>query len=255
MRLAYLTEIAALMAAHGRLFVERDEELPTQTIGDYYVLSRNRFNRWMKDLTDLENGLPVRDALHMFGLTPSRPAARSIAEQILINEMVSRVWTILLLARDRYQNVDQIRPVAHNVFLGHLSVRHKALGVVLVDDRLSTHDLAAVDKLRRATERWTDMLCCTLMNDYELWQYAFHEETARQFYQDRVDGNPLDHRSRAWVLMLSGLRHSFPEKEGLSALVHDEDRRLSRLMLNSFPEDASEMTFWMGARVRAAKSF
>lgn len=254
MRLAYLTEIAALIAAHGRLFVERDDELPTQTIGDYYVLSRNRFNRWMKDLNDLENGLPVRDAQHLFGLTPARPAARSIAEQILINEMLARVWTILMMARDRHQNVDNIRPVAHNVFLGHLSVRHKALGVVLVDDRLSTQDLAAVDQLRRATERWTDLLCCSLMNDYDLWQYAFHQGTARQFYQDRVDGNPLDHRSRAWVLVLSGLRHSFPEKEGLSAVVHEDDRRLARLMLNSFPEDASEMTFWMGARVREAKS-
>lgn len=254
MRLAYLTEIAALIAAHGRLFVERDDELPTQTIGDYYVLSRNRFNRWMKDLNDLENGLPVRDAQHQFGLTPARPAARSIAEQILINEMLARVWTILMMARDRHQNVDNIRPVAHNVFLGHLSVRHKALGVVLVDDRLSTQDLAAVDQLRRATERWTDLLCCSLMNDYDLWQYAFHQGTARQFYQDRVDGNPLDHRSRAWVLVLSGLRHSFPEKEGLSAVVHEDDRRLARLMLNSFPEDASEMTFWMGARVREAKS-
>jgi len=252
-KLAYLTEIAALMAAHGRLFIEQNEELPAQTIGDYYILSRNRFNRWMKDLSDLENGLSLRDPLHMFGLMPSAPATRTIAEQILVNEMVARVWTILMMARDRYQNVDMIRPVAHNVFLGHLSVRHKALSVVLQDDRLQQHDLLAIDKLRKATERWTDLLCCGLMNKFDLWQYAFHEDVAKEFLRDRTDLDPLDHRSRAWVLVLAGMRHNFQEQGGLVSVVHDDDRRLTRLMLNSFPDDAPEMTFWMSSRVREAK--
>lgn len=253
LKLAYLTEVAALMAAHGRLFVEQHEELPTQTIGDYYILSRNRFNRWMKDLSDLESGLNIRDPLQLLGLTQPCPATRTIAEQILVNEMLARVWTILLMARDRYQDIDRIKPVAHNVFLGHLSVRHKALSVVLNDDRLQQQDLVAIDKLRKATERWTDLLCCPLMGEYDLWQYAFHEDAAKELYKDRTDHNSLDPRSRAWVLLLSGMRHSFPETDGLASAIHDDDRRLSRLMLNSFPEDASEMTFWMGSRVREAR--
>ncbi len=253
MKLAYLTEIATLMAAHGRLFIEQPGELSSQAIGDYYILSRNRFNRWMKDLSDLEHGLSIRDPLHLIGLMPTRPATRTITEQILINEMLARVWTILMMARDRYQGLDRIRPVAHNVFLGHLSVRHKALGVVLADDRLQQSDLMAIDRIRKATERWTDLLCCPLMDEFDLWQYAFHEDVAKEFYKDRVDQQSIDHRSRAWVLILAGLRHSFQDQEGLSALVHDDDRRLSRLMLNSFPEDSPEMTFWMSSRVREAR--
>jgi hypothetical protein len=157
------------------------------------------------------------------------------------------------MARDRYQNVDRIHPVAHNVFLGHLSIRHKALSVVLTDDRLQQKDLLAIDQMRKATERWTDMLCCSLLHQYDLWQYAFNEETAREFHQDRVDQNSLDHRSRAWVLVLAGMRHCFPETEGLSATVHEDDRRVARLMLNSFPENSPEMTFWMGSRIRTAR--
>lgn len=253
MKLAYLTEIAALMSAHGRLFIEQSDELSTETIGDYYILSRNRFNRWMKDLSDLEKGLSIRDPLHLIGLMPSRPATRTVTEQILINEMVARVWTILMMARDKYQGVDRIRPLAHNVFLGHLSVRHKALSVVLTDDRLQQGDLTAIDKLRRSTERWTDMLCCPLMHEFDLWQYAFHEDVARELLNDRADQQSLDHRSRAWVLILAGMRHSFQDKDGLAAPIHDDDRRLIRLMLNSFPEDSPEMTFWMRSRVREAR--
>jgi hypothetical protein len=252
-KLSYLTEIAALMAAHGRLFVEQDEELSAQVIGDYYILSRNRFNRWMKDLSDLENGLSIRDPLHLIGLMPSRPATRTLTEQILVNEMLARVWTILLMARDRYQNVDRIRPVAHNVFLGHLSIRLKALSVVLTDDRLQQQDLLAIDKLRKATERWTDLLCAPLMGEFDLWQYAFHEDVAKEFFRDGADRAPFDQRSRGWVILLAGMRHIFQEKDGLASLVHDDDRRLSRLMLNSFPENSPEMTFWMGSRVREAK--
>ena len=74
-----------------------------------------------------------------------------------------------------------------------------------------------------------------------------------EFLRDRVDQAGLSHRSRSWVLILAGMRHSFQETDGLSAPIHDDDRRLARLMLNSFPEDAAEMTFWMGSRVREAK--
>lgn len=252
-KLAYLTEVAALLAAHGRLFVEQPGEVPAQTIGDYYILSRNRFNRWMRDLNDLEQGLSIRDPLHLIGVMPARPATRTLAEQVLINEMVARIWTILLLARDRYNGVDRIHALAHNVFLGHLSVRHKALSVVLTDDRLQQGDLVAIDKLRKSTERWTDLLCCPLMSEYNLWQYAFHEDTARELYRDRVDQQSIDFRSRAWVLILSGLRHTFQEKDALGCPVHDDDRRLIRLMLNSFPEESPEMTFWMSSRVREAR--
>lgn len=252
-KLAYLTETAALMAAHGRLFAEQHTELSAQIIGDYYILSRNRFNRWMKDLSDIENGLSIRDPLQLIGLTPSRPAARMITEHILVNEMLARVWTVLMMARDRYQNTDRVHPVAHNVFLGHLSVRHKALSVVLTDSRLHHDDLVAIDKLRRATERWTDLLCCSLMGRYDLWKYAFNEETAREFYEERRNQQSMDHRSRVWVLILAGMRHTFQQSGDLTALVQDDDRRLVRLMLDSFPEDSDEMTFWMNAKVQEAR--
>ena len=253
MKLAYLTEVAAIMAAHSQIFIEQQDEVTTEAVGDYYILSRNRFNRWMRDLDDLERGVQIQDPLHLVGLISGRPATRGIVEQILINEMVTRVWTLLLLARDAHNGIDRIRPVARNIYMGHLAVRHKALGVVLSDDRLTPIDLLAIDKLRKSAERWTDLLCCSIMGQYDLWDFAFDKERSREFLRDRTDQSGLSHRSRGWVLILAGLRHSFQEEEGLSASVHNDDRRLIRLMLNCFPQDAPEMTFWMGAQVREAK--
>lgn len=253
MKLAYLTEVAAIMAAHSQLFIEQTDEISAEAVGDYYVLSRNRFNRWMRDLNELEHGQPISDPLHSFGKTPGRPGTRAIAEQILINEMIARIWTVLLLARDVSNGIDRIRPVARNIYLGHLAVRHKALGVVLADDHMSSKDLLAIDQLRKSSERWTDLLCCSIMGQYNLWEFAFDKDRANEFLRDRVDQAGLSHRSRSWVLILAGLRHSFQNTDGLSATVHDDDRRLVRLMLDSFPANAPEMTFWMGSRIREAK--
>jgi hypothetical protein len=253
-KLAYLTEVAALMAAHNRLFIEQAAELPNQVIGDYYIRSRNRFNRWIRDLSDLENGLEVRDPLHLIGLVSPRPAIRSLAEQIMVNEMVARIWTILLIARDLHHGVDRVRPVAHNVFLGHLTIRHKAISACLSDHRMASHDMVAIDRIRSSTERWTDMLCCQMMDRYSLWQYAFDQERARQFLMDRTDQQSVNHQSQAWVLILAGIRHSFPDTEGLRALIHEDDRSIIRLILSSFPEDAPEMAFWMTSQLRRART-
>ena len=131
------------MAAHSQIFIEQREEVTTEAIGDYYILSRNRFNRWMRDLDDLGRGVSLQDPLHLVGLITGRPATRGITEQILINEMVTRVWTVLLLARDAHNGIDRIRPVARNIHMGHMAVRHKALGVVLSDEGLMPDDLLA----------------------------------------------------------------------------------------------------------------
>lgn len=253
MKLAYLAEVAALMAAHGNLFIEQSGEVSTEVVGDYYILSRNRFNRWMRDLNDLEHGVPISDPLHMVGLVAGRPSTRAITEQILVNDMLARIWTVLLLARDANNNIDRIRPVARNIHLGHLAVRHKALGVVLADRQILPKDLLAIEKLRKSAERWTDLLCCSFMDRFDLWEFAFDKSRAEEFLRDRESQAGLCHRSRSWVLILAGLRHSFQDSQDLSATIHDDDRRLVRLMLNNFPDDAPEMTFWMSSRVREAK--
>jgi hypothetical protein len=253
LKFAYLTEVAALMAAHHLLFIEQSGELPNQTIGDYYIRSRNRFNRWMRDLSDLEKGVAVSDPFRMLGLVAPRPAIRSLAEQIMINEMIARIWTVLLIARDRHNGIDRVRPVAHNVFLGHLSVRHKAVSACLNDQGMSQKDIVEVERIRNATERWTDILCCPVMNFYDLWQYAFDQDRAKQFLADRADQKSMSHQSQVWVLILAGMRHSFPDTDGLAAPIHDDDRAITRLILSSFPEQAPEMAFWMSSRLRQAR--
>jgi hypothetical protein len=253
-KLAYLTEVAAIMAAHSQLFIEQPDDISAEAVGDYYVHCRNRFNRWMRNLDDAETAGRNHGTVRAARPAEYRSPACAVTQEVLINDMVARIWTLLLLARDTNNGIDRVQPVARNIYLGHLSVRHKALRVLLTDDRVSPEELLAIDKLRKSIERWTDLLGCSLMGQFNLWDYAFDKERATEFLRDRGDRSALGQGSRSWVLILAGLRHSFQDTNGLAAPIHEDDRQLVRLMLNCFPESAPEMKFWMGPRVHEARS-
>ena len=245
MKLAYLVEVAALVSAHGRLLLDESDRISNIRLGDYYVQSRNRFNRWMRDLNDIDNGVTIRDPLHLFGLSPTFPPALSIVEQILVNDLLNRVWTVILVASDRHQGLCRAEPLAHNVFRSHLTVRHKALSVCMNDSQLSSAQIAYVEKLRSSSERWADLLNCSLMASYDIWEYAFDETRAREFHRDRFDETRLQPQdNRAWSIILAGLRHSFQEIDGLAAPVHDDDRMITRCIIDCFPEDTQSIAVW-----------
>lgn len=245
MKLAYLVEVTALVSAHSRMLIEQQEELSNVLLGDYYIHSRNRFNRWMRDLNDLESGVPIRDPLHLFGLSTRFPPIMSITEQILVNDLLNRVWTVILAACDRYRGQRLIEPLAHNVFRGHQTVRHKALSVCMHDSTLHSEQVLHINKLRTSSERWSDLLNCGLMAQYNLWEYAFDETRAREFHQDRFHNENLTPQdSRAWSLILAGLRHSFPDTDGLAAPIHDDDRMIVRSVVDCFPGDQKSMAVW-----------
>lgn len=229
MKLAYLVEVAALASAHSQLLIEQSASIPNTVLGDYYIQSRNRFNRWMRDLNDIERGVSIRDPLHLFGLSPKHPPALSISEQILINDLLNRVWTVMLVACDRYRGESRIEPLAHNVYRSHQTVRSQTLRVCLNDSSLKAEQRRHLEKLQMSSERWSDLLNCGLMDAYDLWDYAHDENRARDFHRDRFHRERIaPQNSQAWSLILAGLRHSFPDVDGLAAPIHDDDRMIAR---------------------------
>ncbi len=243
LKLSCLPEIAALMAAYGQSFVEQWAPMPVQVVGDYYVLSRNRFNRWMRMLDDLDRGAVPADPDFPFSSMGNLPSVRVVTEQILITEMLTRVWSILLIAHDRFRGENDTEALAANVFLGHQAVRRRALDVFRSDDVLGLEHVLRIEHIRRETEVWSDILCAPLMRKYSLWNYAHCEEQAREYYRQRLERDALSASSETWVPMLSGMRESFAEGNGLGTLIHDDDRRLVRLMLESFALEDEQPRF------------
>ncbi len=253
LKLAYLTEVAALISAHSHLLIEQPEPLPNSVLGDFYIQSRNRFNRWMRDLNDLENNVKIRDPLHLIGLTPIRPPVQSITEQILINDLLNRVWTVIAISMDRYRDEERVETLFRNIYRGHLTIRHRALSLCLDDASLSPTQVIHINQLRASAERWADLLCSILMGKYDLWDYAYDQSRAQEFQQDRFDQDAVKQRSEVWTLILAGLRHSFPDEDGLAAPLHEDDRQIARAILSAFPSGAGNMAIWSGSMLTHAR--
>ena len=255
MKLAYLVEVTALVSAHSKILIEQTDQISTTVLGDYYIHSRNRFNRWMRDLNDIEKGVEIRDPLHLFGLSLKRPPVQSIAEQIIINDLLNRVWTVVLIACDRHRGESRIEPLARNVFRSHATVRRKVLRVCLDESSLQPEQVIHLDKLRASSERWADLLNCSLMAAYDLWGFSFDEIRAREFFEDRFHQERLaPQHNEAWSLILAGLRHSFPDIDGLATPLHDDDRMITRSIIDAFPGDKHPVAAWTRSTVEKTRS-
>lgn len=244
MKLAYLVEVAALVSAHGRILVADSTQLSNVLLRDYYVQSRNRFNRWMRELNDIDSGTVSKDPLQAFGLAPQRTPVVSLAEQILVNDLLNRVWTVILTSIDRASDSNRLESLADNVFKSHLTVRHKALEVCENKLRVNAKQRPYVEKLRNSAERWADLLNCHLIHEFDLWQYAFDADRTREFYEDRFRNMQDSEDHQAWSLILAGLRQSFPDSDGLAAPLHDDDRMITRCIVDSFPGDSASRELW-----------
>ena len=194
MHVRELIELAGLVSAHGPLLVEGQRPVANEHIERYWVASKTRLDRWARSLkgfadgvNDAASALPERPERHSAHKGPASPAAaklpwqhvRSVMEEILVSEVLTRVWTAVLCAHDRRHGADDAGPVARSVMLGHVEARHRALTLVVQAEK-GTGDSCAqrlqgpsgnrrpssfpletavkLNSLRRRAERWTDVL-------------------------------------------------------------------------------------------------
>ena len=254
-KLAYLVEATALIAAHSKMIVEGSDSLPTVKMGDYYIHSRNRFNRWMRDLNDMTADVAIRDPLHQFGLHPRFPVIMSITEQILVNGLLNRIWTLTLLAVDRHRREDAVTSLALNVSRSFDTIRQKAFNLARQHDSVSPAQVLHLNRMQCSADRWADLMTCSLMAEYDLWDYAVDSDRCREFHRDRFQSQQLNSEdSRSWSLILAGLKHSFPDKGGLSYPIHDDDRLILKSLIDCFPAERGSLKAWPAPEPQKSKA-
>lgn len=247
MKLDCLPEIAALMAANGRAFIEHRDLLSVQTIGDCYVISRNRFNRWMRLLTNYSDPPPA--ARPKWGTKPDLHPLVGLAQNVLLNEVASRVWLALLVAGDRFNRRNDTEALAKNLISGYQTVHHKTMERVMQSESIAPLQRQEIQDLRKDTEIWTDLLCCDVMQHYDLWPLAFNPEDAKHSCKQRLRGGFPSQENPAWRRLLVDLRAAFSTVAGSTAVLHTEDRQLLRLMLSTFPRSVGRASLLLGSSV------
>jgi hypothetical protein len=183
MQTAELVEFASILALQRSGFVADRHQPGTALDGmeAYWVASKCRFDRWGTALGRLKRGeFPLFDG-------PGSP--RGLVEEILGSEVLTRVWTALVVAHDRRHDAQDNEIVARSVHIGHLEMRQRVLRLLIGGPGITSSEVADLNRLRRRAELWTDMLLAGLVDVAEVHHFAHEPERVRRYAGDWSTSN------------------------------------------------------------------
>jgi hypothetical protein len=212
-----LVELAGILAAEGPVLVRSPGRLSASGLEQYWIASKCRLDRWSRSLRSFSTAAQCRDSASR---RAQWPHVRSVLEEILTGEVLTRVWTALACLCDRTHGVQEAEGVARSVLVGHLEARRRVLMLLVNGQGIEVEAAVKLNHLLHRIERWTDLLLGYLGGLGEVSDLAIDADRARDFAQDLRMRNRR-WGPRAWSLVLASLRMAF--QEGLAHTSPNED--------------------------------
>lgn len=234
-----LIELAAVLSAHGPALIHHPGQLREAGLEEYWTASKSRLDRWGHSLKRfaVEGG---QGGPGWYGR--QWPLVSGVLEEVLTGEVLTRVWTAVACAHDRRHRADRAEPLARSVLIGHLEARHRVLLLLAHDPHIGAERAIKLDRLRRRTERWTDMLIGYLAGLCDISQLAIEPQRAQHFAEDLADQASVQGGRHAWTLMQASLRATFQQGLTPSSPNADLNARIAAGILGCLPEDLFDST-------------
>ena len=196
-------ELAALVSSSAQTFVNHSGQLSRVGIEEDWTVSKCRHESWSRELKQHSTrikSLRGRQARRLWEST------RAVVEEILTSEILTRVWAAACCAYEQRRGTAEAAPIVRNVMAGHLEARHRALNLMVQGHGLRVEEAVNLNRLRRRTERWTDVLLGNLMPDCAVDEFAFNPGRVRDF-SDHTAGQAVKSTRYQWLL--ASLRASY----------------------------------------------
>lgn len=230
-----MVELATIASAYSSHVIESFEPLPSQPLADYWIGSRRRLSRWLRAL---KHHAELIDATDPKARPERLREAKPLLEEIFAADMLARVWGAVLAAADRRRNSVHSDPVARNVLIGQLQARQFALELMLRVEGSEDVDLLAVDRLRRHSERWSDVLLGHLVVRYEVADFPFDADRARDFGEQHIAHDIANPDAEVWNLILAGLRLGFAPAWSTDDHLFGPTCEIATAVIATFPPSA-----------------
>ena len=197
-------EMATVLVDQGLLAVHQMDRLSASSAEAYWSASKCRIERWAETFQHF------RAARTKSGAGRAWLAMRPWFDEILITEILTRVWTAFTTVCEASSHEKLIEPIARSVYVGHLEARQRLLRL-LVDERdLDSKSANSLDRIRRNAERWSDILLGYLMIHHDVSQFAFDADRVNDF-ADGIHTERQENKSDdlSWSLLQASLKASF----------------------------------------------
>ncbi len=197
----------------------------------YWTASKCRLQCWQAALKvfedDLADPCEMHDPWH---------AIEVVIQEILVSDLLTRVWTAILVQHDQQTGHQELQSIGYSVFIGHLELRSRAMRLMLHHRAAEQQAYDRLDQVRRRMERWTDLLLSRIANLEIAAQFGFEEHRVRDFAADR----PLeDHTRRRQMETLLQASLAAALNRDLSSCPANPDLNAEIIagILECFPED------------------
>jgi hypothetical protein len=224
MDLCELAELSATVASHGPGLVAERRPLSPSAMGQYWSASKCRFDRWAAALKEYRDRAAFVAQPGVFSSSEFQTFGdiRPVIEEILVGEMLTRVWTAVTRACDLATGEGESEPIAQSVLLGQMEARNRALQLIVHGPGIDAADAVSLNQLRRRTERWTDVLVGYLATSSDVSPLAADPQRARDFASDLIHEQQHGVAEQGWQVTLAALRAAFR---------HDLDRPVANVEL------------------------
>lgn len=230
-----LIELAAILAVHGPARIGSCKPIPRSSLEDYWVASKSRLDRWARGLKSLGSTVSSSNDCQ-------RPLVRATLEEILVSEPLTRVWAAVACASDRRHSIDEAEPIARSVLIGHMEARHRVLTLLVRTPAINADYAVKLNRLRRRTERWTDMLIGHLIEAGDVAEFATEPERAREFARDLRDQASAAGGRFATSLVMASLRAAFRQGLAVETPNADLNSQIAGSILSAFPSEMFDAT-------------
>jgi len=173
-----LAAMAGWMASQAGI-THWELQLDRHSQNDLWVASKQRVKRWHAALkvfhADISNPQPAHD--------PS-PAIQAVVEEILLSNVLTRVWSALLCHQYLVHGGTDLSAIAHATHVAEVEVRHRANQLLSRKSNINLDGIVELRKLQARLERWTDLWLSKLNSLDVVIRFAFDPPRLRDFSRD-----------------------------------------------------------------------
>lgn len=232
-------ELAGLIATHGPGLIAADHPPSPAAIDQYWIDSRERLDRWSSTLKAHQTNLRRPSVIHTSGTW--RTAIATI-EEIIVSDVLTRVWTAVLTACDMHRETAVAEPVVRSIFIGHMELRNRALSALVKLPGIEPKEAVRINRLRRRCEGWLDMLLAYLHAHGDVGQFACNPDRLEQHAEDLASERSSPGGHQVWPLMLASLRAAFPRDLGTQSGNSSLNTRIASSILACYPSEVFDST-------------